>query len=384
MTATVKPICWVPYYSAEITHMGTSPCCKIGPRANTPYTDLKSFSSPAVEQWRTDSFHGDQLLEQCNACRVPDPVFSYKTQNRRDFQKQGWLNPTRAELRKLIIGLDNICSSSCIQCGPHFSTTLGNLARKQSTVIPIYGPDYQVTPLSQLSLDQLDGCVSSLEILHLYGGEPLISPNLLPLLDLLAEQAPKFRSLTLSTGLCRIKPSHVAALAQLADRGVAVNCNVSLDGPQELNSWIRGITMEEFEQGWQLLLAHPKIKIGGFQTTIGIYNIFALPELIEEIAARWRWSTPPLMQSTVIHKPAQLNPRQLQAQDRVPTAARLQDSLAAAPRWARELLSTALHSITLDSTCAWPHALARLEAHPKWRGDTRSWQQWRDRYLLTD
>jgi hypothetical protein len=41
---------------------------------------------------------------------VPDGVHNFERQNRKEFIKLGWTAPTRPSLRKLIIGMDNICA----------------------------------------------------------------------------------------------------------------------------------------------------------------------------------------------------------------------------------------------------------------------------------
>jgi len=275
--------------------------------------------------------------------------------------------------------MDNICASSCIQCGPHFSTTLNNLGKAQANYREILGREYQFPGTHQLDFDQLDGQLADLEILHLFGGEPLISPNLEKLITMIRQQSPKFRQITLSTGLCRIKERNVALLADL---GVEVLCNVSLDGPMLLNSWIRGITDSEFTQGWNLLLKYaPNIRITGFQTTLGSYNVFALPELMDFIQSLWSLPKPPYIMSTVILRPDELHPRQLLPQYKSAVIAKLRDYSVTAPIWTRELFRTALFALGQTVTKPWDQVQSRLNAYAGWRGDTATWQDQYDQYM---
>lgn len=379
---TSKPLCWVPYYTAELTYSRTSPCCKIDTGDSPPYPDIRNFKSDHAAKWRQHSFMGDALQSQCSACTVPNSVHSYERQNRRLFLHDGWTEPTEPQLRKLIIGMDNICASSCIQCGPHFSTTLNNLAKTKDYQL-ILGQQYTLPGTQQLDFDQLDGQLADLEILHLFGGEPLISPNLEKLITMIRQQSPKLRRITLSTGLCRIKERNVALLADL---GVPVQCNVSLDGPTLLNSWIRGITEQEFREGWNLLLKYaPNINITGFQTTLGCYNVFALPQLIDFIQSLWSLPKPPYIMSTVILRPKELHPSQLPSQYKSHVIDKLRNYSAAdtTPIWAKELFRTALFALQPDADKPWPAVQSRLNAYAGWRGDSSTWQTQYDHYMST-
>jgi hypothetical protein len=385
MTTTNKPLCWVPYYTAELTHVTTKPCCKFNFSDNLPYPDLRDFNSEKANKWRTDSFMGDELLNQCRACKVPDSIYSYERQNRITFQRDGWTEPTKPELRKLIIGMDNICASSCIQCGPHFSTTIGKLADAQPKHI-VERIKLEQHGTQQIDLAQLDGQIGALEVLHLFGGEPLFSPALIPLIKMCQAQSPRLRRISLSTGLTRIKESHVALLDQL---GIEIHVNVSLDGPMELNSWIRGITPEEFKSSWNMLLRYPNITITGFQTTIASYNVFALPEYIDFVYELWtstsgrfvRRAKEPYIMSTIILSPEVLSPKQLPPEYKQRCQDKLKQTQLTSPKCTQEFLKTALYSLDQESTCDWNASLNRLNAYPSWRGNSDTWHTMWSRYM---
>lgn len=388
---TTKPLCWVPYYTADITYKSTKPCCKFNFDQDLPYPDIRDFYSESAEQWRRDSFETtDQLLDQCSACRVDKSVHSYERQNRVSFeQRYGWSAPTTASLRKLIIGMDNICASSCLQCGPHFSTTLNNFAAADPNRVQIMGSD-PLPGLQQLDFSKFDGMLGDVEILHLYGGEPLMSPNLDIMLEMVTLQSPKLKTISLSTGLCRIKARNLELLAELASsRGVSVEVNLSLDGASELNSWIRGITVADFQRGWQLLVGlQPMIKIIGLQTTLAVYNVFALDHYLDYVTELWqdvttrvyRTSNPYIM-STPILRPESLSCRELPQEYKPVVANDLRKSLRSRPSWTHELLRTALNQVSKPAAIAnWDISLNRMNTYTKWRGETRDWQYWWDHY----
>ena len=393
-TMTTKPLCWVPYYSVELSHKNTRPCCKFDSNIQGPYSKFEDFFSADSDKWREDSFMGDKLLDQCKACKVPQNVYSHEKNNRKRYTLDGWTAPTKTELRKLIIGMDNICASSCIQCGPHFSTTIDKLARDSGQHKPILGEDYQFPGVQQVDLTQLDGRLADLEILQLWGGEPLFSPNLLTLLDMVRAQSPKLRTVGICTGLRKIKESHVAALASL---NVEVIVNVSIDGPLDINHWIRGITPSEFTSAFDLLVKYkPNIKIVGFQNTIGSYNVFSLPEYVDTINTIWLennlnkqeitnsspyYKTNPYLTSGIILHPEVLHPKQMPDTIKQQIDLKLKKALITAPNWAKEMLRTGIFSLSQPSNLPWTSALERVNAYPKWRDGSSNWQDWHDRYM---
>lgn len=372
-------LCWVPYYSAEMTYLSVKPCCKLQlERDQLPYGSLQDFNSESAKSWRIENFERDQLSKACASCDVPATVYNYRQSNQRMFQRDGWQEPRQAQLRRLTVGMDNICASSCIQCGPYYSTTIGNLAERGSDQRRIMIADQPETGLQQVNLELLDGQIADLEILHLFGGEPFVSPNFARLLELVSNQSLKLKRITASTGLCRIKAGHLAQLAQLADRGCEIYILVSLDGPMELNSWIRGITETEFWEGWNLLVQHhPRIKISGFQTTLGAYNVFALAQYVDFVKELWlklpldyRTRVPLTIMSTAVIQPSLVCARQLPQQVKEPLKQQLAQALVSAPEFARELYQTALHHVSLPSNQEWTKAQERINAYGQWRGDS--------------
>ena len=53
-TMTTKPLCWVPYYSVELSHKNTRPCCKFDSNLQGPYSQFEDFFSADSDKWRGD------------------------------------------------------------------------------------------------------------------------------------------------------------------------------------------------------------------------------------------------------------------------------------------------------------------------------------------
>lgn len=312
------------------------------------------------------------------SCSVTGGVHSYRNLSHREYQSLNWVSPDQPELRKLEVGLDNICRSTCIPCSAANSTSIGHLDRANGAVIQIE-PNTQ-----QLDLTQLDGQISHLEVLKFFGGEPLISPRLVQLVDMVLAQSPRLRYVNLTTGLNGIKESNLQALARLAERGIKVYCNVSIDAEPELNAWIRGHQLDSFWSSWNMLDSYrPQIILQKFQPTIGIYNVFAFPEylkFLQQLVNDYKISAPIIIANTIV-KPEELHPRELEESAKSWTVKRLQEARSWAPQWGQSLINTALFNLKESPTIDWTQVLARANQYPQWRGDSRSWDWWYNHYV---
>ena len=386
-----KPVCWVPYHGVEVHPNGyVSPCCKISFQDNTsPYKfDLSKFYSEEAKQWRAEKFEQGELQDLCRQCKVPDGIFSYRRMNEWSY-KETWKFPEptaeNASIRKMILGADNICASSCIECSPRCSTTINNLIEKagDERTIRFHG---ELPGLKQVDINQLDNKISDLEVLHFYGGEPLFSPNFIKILEKVKQHSPKLQAITMSTGLCRIKDTHVKALA---DMNIKFNrVTISLDGPLDLNHWIRDASPEEFMRSFNLLVDQKeKIIIIGAQTTVGIYNVFALPEyydLFQTLFTKETTNEPtPGITPAVVTAPAELHPRQLPQEIKDSSIKKLQSFLWSdkCTKVSREIMNTAIFAMQQPATIPWDRCLERMELHPKLRGSEQDFNYWLKKYL---
>lgn len=391
MTTNTVPLCIVPYYTIELTpSTGTRPCCKYVGKG--PYTghSLDGFYSEHAVQWRKENFEGDTLSEECRACKGPADSFSYNQYSRNLLQSQlSSMEPVRAELRKVIIGLDNICASSCVMCGPHFSSTIANLLNQNKIhnisfqtldtqggmAKTVQGEKYTVT--DQLDLDQLDQYLDTIEVVQLFGGEPLLSPNLPKLVEKL-KKAPRLNRISFTTGLLKIKETHLKLLKSLPK--VKLSCNISLDGPLDLNEWSRGISPQEFIEKYQLVKRY--IHIAGFVSTIGAYNVFALPELVNVINGLWKKINPPDIVSAAITNPTLLAVQQLPQAVKQQAKEKLENYLKTdCPANAVELITTGINLCQMPQTEDWNNCVNYMHMLPHLRGNNETIDHWLNKYL---
>jgi MoaA/NifB/PqqE/SkfB family radical SAM enzyme len=378
-----QPLCWVPYYSIEVNpYGGARPCCKyIGP---TPYDEnfISDFFSEKLISWRKEHFEGDSLLEGCRACNVPKNNYSFRKFSEDNYRRAGWTAPTTHQLKKVTIALDNVCASSCVMCGSHFSTTIGNLLKAAD--IKTYHRFVEISkenPVnSKSNFEEIRNHLNDLEVVHLYGGEPLISPNFLKFVDIISK-APNLRILSLSTGLKQIKESHIQAIKEKLSH-CDLQVNVSIDAPLDLNYWIRGIDEEEFREKFKLLTNY--VTPSGIQITVGAYNVFALPECVETIQTLWGSvrNFPTLMSSPII-APEQLRVAQLPEEIKQRIRNKLNAYLTGGncPGTAKAMIRTGIELTNAPPTVEWDKCVEYMQTLPTLRGQTETFDFWINKYL---
>ncbi len=391
MTSNITPKCIVPYYTIELTpSTGTRPCCKyIG---KGPYIghSLDGFYSKETEEWRKQNFESGELSNECISCKGPADSFSYNRYSRDLLENQlSSIEPVKAELRKIILGLDNVCASSCVMCGPHFSSTIANLLNQNKIqnvtfmTLNTQGEIVHTTPgekfeiTNQLNLDQLDQYLDTLEVIQIFGGEPLLSPNLPKLIEKL-KMAPRLNRVSFTTGLLKIKESNLKLLKSLDN--VKLTCNISLDGPLDLHEWSRGISPTEFIEKYNLVKRY--VYIAGFVSTIGAYNVFALPEIIDLINTLWKKPNPPDIVSAAITNPVLLAVRQLPIDVKHKVKTKLQTYLeTSCPANAVELITTGINLCDMEQTAEWSSCIEYMHILPHLRGNVETFDFWLEKYL---
>lgn len=370
-----KPLCWIPYYSLDLSPTDNKPCCKIAKDQDfkNPISTAPDFFSDHYQQWLVDNFEtADTLPKFCRACDVPQGSYSYR-QHLQTQQFQRWPTPTAAtrSVRKLLLGLDNICASSCIMCTSRFSTTIAQLQRSQSHEQLRRADTGKIFELDQFDLDSLVEILPQVQHLQLFGGEPLFSPNLPRLLTLLDQHAKSLVSIGFCTGLHSIKARWLDLLSEFkAQRPrLTISIMISQEAAPELNSWIRGIDAHELERNIALVRGHHTLNLHAVNTVIGSFNIWALPEMAQWISKTFgsiTWTCSPL------YTPPQLQVRQLPPQ--VKDIARQRLTAWQPQPWAVQARTTALNLLDQqpNTEWSWSQTLARMQAYPQWRGDTRT------------
>jgi len=380
------PKCWVPYYSIEVNPFsGARPCCKF--QGQSPYGKnyLEDFYSLETNLWREQSFNSDELPKSCEACNVDQNEYSYLEYSKKIFIREGFETPKEPKIKKILLALDNVCASSCIMCGPHFSTTIANMLHKNNvTIFHRHQPrdEGKFIPNRQLESIDFETYLSDLELIHFYGGEPLISPNLEKFLKNVSQYCKKIRKISFSTGLKNVKESNLKLFKKYLPNCL-LSANVSIDGPLDLNHWIRGIEEEEYVNNFKLLTKHGHVS--GFQITVGAYNFFAVPECIraiERITKNLSNQKDLILMASPIMYPEILSVKQVPNQIKAKGVKKLESFLKEPVLInSAELIQTAINLSKNPSTVDWKDSLEYMQILPKFRNDHRNFQYWIDKYL---
>jgi hypothetical protein len=391
MTTNKKePLCWVPYYSMEIKTNGTiTPCCRIaGTGPYTPESTIDDFYSEATNKWRQENFEdSDELPESCVSCKFSNDIYSYKNHQKNNWQTIfRWPAPSTASLRKILIALDNVCASSCVMCGPLYSSTIANFLNNNTIEFFEKNPNHKNSNLTKSdvhqsnSLELLEKHTDTIEMVNIYGGEPLISPNLEKFINVVVT-APKLKLVSFSTGLHTIKEANVLLLGKHRNK-LNVQASISLDGPLDVNYWARGVPPDELIKNFNLV--KDNMYVVGFQSTIGIYNVFALPELVELIKKFWEGrKMDPTVWPTPVQSPKELAPNQLPDNIKLKVVNKLTRYLESGncPRYAVELIKTGINMCKMPSTEPWDACYEYVHILPRLRGSTITLSDLFEQYL---
>ena len=338
--------CWLPYYHAEILTDGTvRPCCK-----------YQGDWIPSIDQYTSkdrSDFNQAVLPSQCDACKVDANSFSYRKHRTIEFVKRGWREPTEPSLRNLNISIDNVCASSCLQCSPKQSTTIGHLLGQPIRL--------------SWDLNLLDPYLGSIEHMTISGGEPLQSPRLVDLCTKLSNT--QIKTIAIPTGLAKVRTQNIQALKNL---NKPIYCRVSIDAPWPLNEWIRGCDQDDWLRGYDQVNSFNI----AWQITIGAYNIFALPELLDYIETV---NPNRHIQPSPIIWPESMNSKQLPKHIKQQIIDKL---LSYTPRPnAKEIIDTALNLLREPPTLDWERCQSDIERLPSLRGCTETLDDFFKRYL---
>lgn len=383
--------CAVPYYSLEINGRSSGTfCCKMDQRSRLDIA-VTEFTSPEVNALRDQLMQGPELDEICRACARPQNQgqewldSTRRTRKTQQYQQLGWMvQDPQPQLRDLHMALDNVCASSCMACSPNLSSTIDLLTRDMTPTerSQHFGRAGHLRTRAYKSIDlaALEPHFKDLELVQIYGGEPLISPLWPQMMEVLS-RSPGLRKLSVTTGMKQIKQRWFQAMVDLPSN-VELELVISCDAPLDMNHWIRGCTEQEFMSAWQIIEPlRERFQHILIQPVIANYNVWALPDLVKFVAETLG---PHMIVSSPVWEPRELHAGQLP--DAVKTAtinkiSAADHSTANQVWWLKRLYKTALDLCREPQTESWDRSLERMQLLPALRGDTRTIDHWLERYL---
>lgn len=286
-------------------------------------TDSELLNSPDLKAIRRGMLKG-HWPAACERCRRTEAAGSLSTRNHIAKRFGKWHDevvgdtlPDGAlevpQVRYADIRLGNVCNLTCRMCGPHasrlwvdhYNVVLPGQMRLRPDVLNRYrdGNWVKSQPVRWL----MEQCLPSVESLHFAGGEPLIIPEMVELLEQCVSSGRAGQiDLSYNTNMT-VLPEKVTRLWPHF-RGVSVMGSV--DGFGRVNDYIRRPSKwKDIDRNFRLLdenFERWKLKRVTASATVQVYNVLQLGELYDYLGSGFRHVAPvPLL--TALYAPQYLS-----------------------------------------------------------------------------
>lgn len=304
-----ETFCVLPFVAMHVNPSGgLRPCCQFDNQAITTYfQDWPQWRNQGLDDLRHNLMSGIRD-PRCQVCwqqedsRAP----SHRVRHNRLYQKdlqEIMQNPKAGAdrpLRMLHLDFDNLCNLRCIMCSPTLSSSLQTEIFSNLNEWQIWQPSVKKAPkpwhetemFSHL-LQQMD----TVEEIFITGGEPLMNPNALRLLE---QVDLSNKTLTVTTNGTKVSPQILSLLSRAGDLHVMI----SLEGVGAHNDYVRaGSEWAAVQSNIDRLRTLKNFKYGdiAINHTLQITSAWTLPGLT-------KWCLDHALELTV--NPL-INPRQL-------------------------------------------------------------------------
>ena len=244
-----KTFCTLPFVHSHNSSSGNfKPCCNAhGPdcppdATNENYTLNTWFHSDYMNQLRTDMLEG-RRNPMCTRCWNDEDRSGHSIRTRMNERYGSICDVDRPQIKYLDLKLTNQCNLQCMMCSPGSSDKIASEAQQmaqQGFDVPY---NYRGGPQRRTLLKQPDSFIKEVDtllpyIVHLKitGGEPVIQPEVLALLDTaIAQGYSKNIELNLTTNGTKFNRRLLDKIAQFK----TVKFNISVDGYGSVYDYIR-------------------------------------------------------------------------------------------------------------------------------------------------
>lgn len=279
--------CVAPFRNAVINTDGLMmPCCDY---VNNLATPMPTHTIKEIDEWWVqglDSLRKDMLEGRintgCTNCVAKETNGHYRSERQRLNGRFGLVDDCRLE--RLEIRVSNYCNLGCIMCGPYASSTLASEYQQHESkyraigMIGAYEPTVRWWDDAE-SISNLKQHLGTITHLSFAGGEPLIVPEVIELLD--SVDVDQIKTVQITTNLTRLTDKFLTSIKRFN----TISITVSLEGIESHNDYIR------YGSNWSGI----KNNIGTLKNLNNVdlqinhvlqhTSIFALPQLIEYVDA---------------------------------------------------------------------------------------------------
>jgi radical SAM protein with 4Fe4S-binding SPASM domain len=259
------------------------PCCEYKYPAPT-YKSENNFTN--FDTWWTvenERLRQDMLTDTHNAgctyCKHKEsiPGQSHLRQHHNKFHPIRNDNYT-PEIERIEIRFGNYCNLKCLMCGPYASSSLGEEYLRNEEMFA--GNSFKLYNVKTIrwweepgALDKLYSIVRNVKDIHMTGGEPMMIPEVVDILNSIEDTNVK---VTFNTNMTRFTDKVFTALSRFK----TVEIYASLEGANEHNDYIRyGSKWETVVQAVEQIKTYPNIKLS-INTVLQHSSIYTLPGLI--------------------------------------------------------------------------------------------------------
>ena len=281
--------CILPWIHLQVSPSGKMhSCCQTS--FKNPLGNLNSsnaneiFNGEKYKALRQNMLSGKYVAD-CKNCYASENlgIESLRQSSNKEYGQMYDINSLTEEPLEpvfLDIRFDNLCNLKCRSCTPHYSTKwYGDF---EKIVGERFKPDFEINTKDKI-WNEFSVYFKTAKKIYFAGGEPLLSALHLDALKYLLESGNNSVSLIYNTNLTVIPESVIKFWQKFKN----VTICASLDGVGVVGESIRfGSNWEQFVRNSSLLkneIPHLTFRI---DFTLSVYNIFYLPETLEELISR--------------------------------------------------------------------------------------------------
>lgn len=281
---STKPLCVLPFIHAYLDGRDVlTPCCAYDAHPTNyqhrPITEFDSWWSTGLTELRADMLAGVKH-SNCSKCwnEEAQGITSYRQhQNRRWEHYADITEPLPIPVVQMIAP-GNFCNLKCIMCSPHLSSSWGIEYERHRDKFNSIGVEYNSYSRGFWSnrsdaAEVLQRIVPHAESLHIMGGEPLLNPDCLQVLQSVAN--PAAVELIISTNLTSLTDEWIEVFLKFNSTVL-----VSVEGIGAKNDYIRqGSDWDTIEANIQ------QLRTAGIPlhltTTFSRVSLSSYPELLQ-------------------------------------------------------------------------------------------------------
>jgi len=183
------------------------------------------------------------------------------------------------EIQQIEIRFGNYCNLKCLMCGPYASSSLSEEYVRNNELFS--SNDFKVYNVKTIrwweepgALDKLYSMVQHVKSIHMTGGEPMMIPEVVDVLNSIENTNVK---VTFNTNMTRFTKKVFVALSRFKTVGISA----SLEGVGKHNDYIRyGSKWETIVQAVDTIKKYPNIQLT-IETVLQHSSIYTLPDLIK-------------------------------------------------------------------------------------------------------